>query len=205
MMKQKNLAILIVILIAAVLAYFLIHFGNERQQEKESQEEEENQIQVTDFSTDDVEKIVFGTGVEKISFEKQDDTWIYTADETFEVDQDTVASLLTSLSAITADTVVKDVTDSTEYGLDDPTYHAEITMTDGSELDLTFGMENEIVSGYYLMTSESADVYLVSGTCVNYLGYSLEAYEAEEEEAEEATEDTTEDTTEEATVDTAEE
>lgn len=82
---------------------------------------------------------------------------------TFPVDQDKLIEAIGSLNNVEADRVLDNVTDTTEYGLDDPTNTITITDKDGKETVLHVGMENASTSQYYVENGEDeSKIYVVA-------------------------------------------
>lgn len=78
-------------------------------------------------------------------------------------DQDTVTSMVTSLSALTADKTIEDnATDFKQYGLDQPTLDITITRKDGKTAGVIVGDATLTNSGNYARLPDSAKVYTIA-------------------------------------------
>ena len=75
----------------------------------------------------------------EVTFEKNNDEWVKSDERDFPVDQDKLIEAIGSLNNVEADRVLDNVTDTTEYGLDDPTNTITITDKDGKETDTACG------------------------------------------------------------------
>ncbi|MCD7866194.1 MAG: DUF4340 domain-containing protein [Clostridiales bacterium] len=103
-----------------------------------------------------------------------------------EIDTEEVESFLTTMSEMDADSVIEDAEDTQQYGLDDPSQIFTVEFSDGSTQTYEFGTENDMVGGYYLQTTDSAQdgtVYLISSSIVtSTLSTEPESFQAEEED-----------------------
>ena len=99
----------------------------------------------------------------EVTFEKNNDEWVKSDERDFPVDQDKLIEAIGSLNNVEADRVLDNVTDTTEYGLDDPTNTITITDKDGKETVLHVGMENASTSQYYVENGEDeSKIYVVA-------------------------------------------
>ena len=134
-----------------------------KQEEKENAEEEEEKTQVFSISSEDVQSIKFVIDKKEVTFEKNNDEWVKSDERDFPVDQDKLIEAIGSLNNVEADRVLDNVTDTTEYGLDDPTNTITITDKDGKETVLHVGMENASTSQYYVENGEDeSKIYVVA-------------------------------------------
>ncbi|MCD7981686.1 MAG: DUF4340 domain-containing protein [Clostridiales bacterium] len=192
-MRKKQYLVLIIVLIIVVAALLAVIFGK-RAQTRKAEEEAEAAIEyVNAFETGDVTAFSYDYYGETVSFELQDDLWICTADTTMEIDEEEVESFLSDISGMEADTVIEDVEDADQYGISEPSQILTVEFSDGSSLTYTFGIENDMVGGYYLQVSDDADgdgsgtVYLVDSTIVtSTLSREAESFQVEEESTESA-------------------
>jgi ribosomal protein L12E/L44/L45/RPP1/RPP2 len=78
-------------------------------------------------------------------------------------DQDTVTSMVTSLSALTADKTIEDnATDLKAYGLDTPTLDIAITRKDGKTAGVIVGDATPTNSGSYAKLPDSPKIYTIA-------------------------------------------
>ena len=115
------------------------------------------------ISSEDVQSIKFVIDKKEVTFEKNNDEWVKSDERDFPVDQDKLIEAIGSLNNVEADRVLDNVTDTTEYGLDDPTNTITITDKDGKETVLHVGMENASTSQYYVENGEDeSKIYVVA-------------------------------------------
>ena len=164
-MKKKSMNLITAVAVLVVLsgAYVGVKTYVAKQEEKENEEEEEEKTQVFSISSEDVQSIKFVIDKKEVTFEKNNDEWVKSDERDFPVDQDKLTEAIGSLDNVEADRVLDNVTDTTEYGLDDPTNTITVTDKDGKETVLHVGMENESTSQYYVENGEDeSKIYVVA-------------------------------------------
>ena len=164
-MKKKSMNLITAVAVLVVLsgAYVGVKTYVAKQEEKENAEEEEEKTQVFSISSEDVQSIKFVIDKKEVTFEKNNDEWVKSDERDFPVDQDKLIEAIGSLNNVEADRVLDNVTDTTEYGLDDPTNTITITDKDGKETVLHVGMENASTSQYYVENGEDeSNIYVVA-------------------------------------------
>ena len=164
-MKKKSMNLITAVAVLVVLsgAYVGVKTYVAKQEEKENAEEEEEKTQVFSISSEDVQSIKFVIDKKEVTFEKNNDEWVKSDERAFPVDQDNLIEAIGSLNNVEADRVLDNVTDTTEYGLDDPTNTITITDKDGKETVLHVGMENASTSQYYVENGEDeSKIYVVA-------------------------------------------
>ena len=92
------------------------------------------------------------------------------------------------MSEVTANTVIEDAEDTSQYGIDQPTQMFAVVFSDGSSLTYLFGSENDVVGGTYLQVTDDADdtnnqnIYLVDSSVVSSdLSRSAESFQVDED------------------------
>nr|WP_294529241.1 DUF4340 domain-containing protein [uncultured Blautia sp.] len=164
-MKKKSMNLVTAVAVLVVLSgtYVGVKTYVTKQEEKENASEDEEKTQVFSIASDDVKSIKFVIDKKEVTFEKDNDEWVKTDEKDFPVDQDKLTEAIGSLDNIEADRVLDDVTDATEYGLDNPTNTITITDNDGNETALRVGMENDSTSQYYVEKGEDeSKIYVVA-------------------------------------------
>lgn len=164
-MKKKSMNLITAVAVLVVLsgAYVGVKTYVAKQEEKENAEEEEEKTQVFSISSEDVQSIKFVIDKKEVTFEKNNDEWVKSDERDFPVDQDKLIEAIGSLNKVEADRVLDNVTDTTEYGLDDPTNTITITDKDGKETVLHVGMENASTNQYYVENGEDeSKIYVVA-------------------------------------------
>lgn len=189
MKKQKRqFMILLALVVLICAAYAGVKFYDQRQQEKEKKQEEENKVTVTQMETSDVTAFSYERNGTTLSFTKNGEDWVYDGDTTIDIDEDTVKTMLSSATALTAEEEVTDYENLSDFGLKHPSNTITLK-TDDSEITLYVGDKNAVTSQYYIKTADSETVYLISTTLPSEFNKTIEELTAEEE-TETATEET---------------
>ena len=127
MSKKNKLYVLLGVLVAISLVTVLVSKHEEKKEEIKNSGEE-----ILAISKDDVTQISWNTGKQSLSFSKSDDTWKYDEDENFPVDEDKINSILEQFESFSSQFVIENVTDYSQYGLDDPTCTINIFTEDNA-------------------------------------------------------------------------
>lgn len=162
-----------------------------------------DEISFVSAATENIEKLSWTYDGEVYSLIKDDDgTWVRPDDENFAVEQDTADSMLDAAANIGASRRITDVTDYSQYGLDEPQsrivleYAAEgdsdaADDTEGgaqaSELrtiEILTGDYSDVSGEYYARLAGDNSVYLVSGEYLEYFECTADDLAAADEEEE---------------------
>lgn len=103
--------------------------------------------------------------------------WYLASDKSLEVDQDSVASLISKVATVTSNKEIAGVTDFAQYGLDHPSLSIEITLNDGSKTNIYVGDYNSVSSLYYARIGDSANVYMITATLSTSFGVEGSSFE----------------------------
>lgn len=194
-MKKKGLPLLIGVVVLALLTVLYVMLVRHNTET----EEEDTTVKVFDLDTGDVAAVRFSLDGEEETFTLKDDTWSLASDAAFEVDSSKMSSLLDAVTAMAATRTLDNVTDLSEYGLDEPVQTMVLTMADGTVYTICWGSSNDMTGDDYVYIKEKEDVvYTVDYSILDALGETLEDYRAQEETTteEEPSEAVTEETTE---------
>ena len=168
MNRSKKLTILLVILLSAcLLTFFITKMEIKKEQIKESGEV------ILSVPTDTVTQVDWELRDANLqfSFHKEDD-WVYDEDEHFPVDPEKMQQLLTPFADLHADLAIDDVEDIALYGLDDPA--ATIHMaTETEEYTITLGDYSKMDQQRYLSLGDGK-VYLVQRDPMDEFNISLD-------------------------------
>lgn len=167
--KNRALFVLLGVLVVLLIAYFALQSWNRRQAEKEKAEEES--VIVTDIDPDTVTAVSYDMGSGERAFEKQDDTWVYTPDPDFPLDQSFPETIAEDMGQLRADRELVDGDELADYGLEEPAYTVKLTQSDGTVTEIYYG--NTVDDYYYVTVNDDGKVYTVSSTSVSDLTDSL--------------------------------
>ena len=103
--------------------------------------------------------------------------WYLASDKSLEVDQDSVASLISKVANVTSNKEIAGVTDFAQYGLDHPSLSIEITLNDGTKTTIYVGDYNSVSSLYYARIGDSANVYMITATLSTSFGVEGSSFE----------------------------
>lgn len=181
MKKQKTqFIVLLIILVVCVAAYIGVTISNKKTKEKEEASEEAEKIYLTDFDADDVSAFSYMLNGEKLSFHKDGDDWVYDADTSVDLDEDSVKSLLTQAGKMTASEKLDEITNLSDYGLDDPENVITIETSEDT-VTLDVGNCNDMLSEYYIRKEGSDDVYLTDSTTAKLFTKTVDSLKAVED------------------------
>lgn len=165
--KKKLIGLLtaLVVLILLTAAYFCLKNYN-KEQEAES-ETEDTSVAVTSIEETDITGLTYILDNEKLEFKKENDSWHYTQDENFPVDQDKMKTLLGNFKEIKAVRDLGQLENLEDYGLKEPLNTVTVTSNNGVETVFYIGSENETTGDYYMYMNNPEHIYTVSSTFAN--------------------------------------
>lgn len=192
--QKKQMVILVILLILLILAYIGVHFYSKKQEEKEEAKMETEKITVTDIEVSDITQFSYVLDGTTLSFTKNGTEWIYDDDQSVDIDESALETLLKKAAKITATDEVTEYDSLTDFGLDDPSNTITLK-TDAGLTTIYIGSQNEITNEYYLKTGESDTIYVVDSATATGFDKSIEELTAksddtETEEPSEAVEET---------------
>ena len=176
-------------------------FTVKKQEEKENAKEEAEKIQVTDLEVSDITQFSYVLDGTTLSFTKNGTEWTYDGDQSVDIDESALETLLNKASAITASDEVTEYDDLADFGLDDPANTVTLK-TDSGLTTIYIGSQNEITNEYYLKTGDSDTIYVVDSAPATGFDKSVEDLTAKADDTETEAEEPSEavDETETATV-----
>ncbi len=170
--RPAKLSLLAGCLVLAVGGYALTTELVARAEQKEA---EASQIPFVSVESDDLTALSWSYDGETYALQKNaDGTWQWPEDAEFPVNQTTVSYMEYALSDITATRTLEDVTDLTQYGLDDPQSVISYTTADDTTVEILTGDYNDVSSEYYAQLAGTDTVYLVSGDYMEDFQYAID-------------------------------
>ena len=151
--KLKVLYILLAVLAVAGIATFAVS----RHEEKKEEIKNSDEVILT-IPTEDVTALSWEYDDTSLSFQKNE-TWTWDDDAAFPVDEETINNLLSRFASFGVSFIIEDVTDYSQYGLDDPTCVIRIT-ADGEDYEISLGTYSTMDEERYVSTGDG-NVYLV--------------------------------------------
>lgn len=122
--KNKIYALLAVLVVVCILTVIVSN-----QEEKKESIQTSGEV-VLEIPTDEVTSVSWTDSNQTLSFTKNDDMWTYDDDITFPVNATKIEKLLSIFESFSSTFVIDDVTDYSQYGLDDPTCTITINTSD---------------------------------------------------------------------------
>lgn len=132
------------------------------------------QIVVLDAKKEDVMRITYEYEGETYTFEKEDGTWYYAPDHSVEVTQLFINSMAGILAPLRAEQAIENVTDMSQFGLDEDVRTVQFETADGS-YSIEIGDHNSLSNVDYIrLPSGDNTVYVVSSITVAAFDKHLE-------------------------------
>src|SRR5690242_11415831 len=158
MMKPKGLIIAVAVL--AVLGG-ATWWSNKKQ--ASASKSTDSTTKILSIPNDQFQEIRIKKAADTIDLKGGPGKWQITQPEALPADQDAVSSIVTSLSALNADTIVEDkASDLSPYGLKNPAIDVQIVKKDGKTDDLMIGDETPTGSGNYAKTANDPRVFTIA-------------------------------------------
>lgn len=179
MMKRQKIQ-LIVLAVLAVLCiggYLILkNYNSEKEKEEEAKSSGE---EVLTIDSDKITAFSYEYEGETLHFIKTDDVWVNEENESVNLDGEKIEEMLANIKTVSADQVLSDVSDLSEYGLVKPTNVISVT-ADGTDYSFYVGDYNSTASCYYFMTNMSQNVYTMQdGLCTGFAKSILELQKEE--------------------------
>ena len=167
MKKKKGPLILIGVLVLLLILYFALSTWTKKQDSKE-----EETVKVTDLKTSEITGVKYDLGTGEMNFEKDGDTWYYTADKDFPLRQSYPKTVADAMGRLSADRELEDADALEEYGLDHPTYTVALTDEDGTVTTIKVG--NATGNDYYATVDDTEKVYTIPATSLDDIQTELD-------------------------------
>ena len=153
MKRAKRLYVLLGVLVVVCIAAFAVVKHEERQEEIRNSGEI-----ILEIDPETVDALSWEYESESLAFHK-DETWQYDEDAAFPVSEEKIQELLEPFQALEAAFIIEEVTDYSQYGLDNPV--CTIHLSAGEEdYEIKLGNYSTMDSQRYLSTGDG-NVYLV--------------------------------------------
>ena len=147
MKKKKGPVILIGVLVLLLILYFALSTWNKKQDSKE-----EETVKVTDLKTSEITGVKYDLGTGEMNFEKDGDTWYYTADKDFPLRQSYPKTVADAMGQLSADRELED---------------ADGTVT-------TIKVGNATGNDYYATVDDTEKVYTIPATSLDDIQTELD-------------------------------
>jgi hypothetical protein len=159
---MKPTGLLVAVALAAVVGGVVL-WSIKKQAATPEKSATDTSVKLLTIPAEQFQEIRIKKPAETEDLKRVDGKWRILQPKALAADQDAVTSMVTSLSALTADKTIDDnATDLKPYGLDAPTLDIVITRTDGKTAELIVGDPTPTNSGNYAKLPGSSKVYTVA-------------------------------------------
>jgi uncharacterized ParB-like nuclease family protein len=159
-MKPTGLLIAVALL---VVVGGIIWFSNKKQAASPEKSATDTTTKLLTIPSDQFQEIRLKKPTETEDLKLVDGKWRIIEPKPLAADQDAVTSMVTSLSALTADKTIDDnATDLSAYGLTTPSLDITITKKDGKTASVLVGDATPTNSGNYAKLPDSPKVYTIA-------------------------------------------
>lgn len=174
--KKKPLSLLILLIVLSLLLVVMVQIkkrndktGEEGSEESINENIADEKGEIINVDKDSIAEIYFKNQYVEMSFVKKDeDSWLNASDESFPVAVSNIDTINNNISSVTYSRKIENSEENlSEYGLDTPEVEARITMEDGTETRILFGIQAPFDEGYYAMVNDDPAIYLVNSVVYN--------------------------------------
>ncbi|HLY16454.1 MAG TPA: DUF4340 domain-containing protein [Bryobacteraceae bacterium] len=161
-MKPRGLLAAVIILAALAGA---LYWSNRKQKAEAAKPATDTTTKILNIPEDQIKEVTLKkSGGDATVLQKGDDgKWKLTAPKPQRADQDTVKTLVSTLSTLNADKVVEDkATDLSPYGLNSPNLDVTIVKKDGKAQDFLLGDDTPTANGAYVKLAGDPHVYTIA-------------------------------------------
>lgn len=178
--QKKHMFILLLLLLLLIGGYFGLQAYHDWCERKETEKERQESIFVTDYESEEILSLSYDYEVRVYLFERNGEEWIYPQDPGINIDEDSLEDMAECIAKVAAEEKIENVTDLSQYGLDNPSRTVAFTAPDGEHV-LYLGDYNSVISRYYMYTEgDNTVVYTVNANIYNAFSKDLESLTEEE-------------------------
>jgi Domain of unknown function (DUF4340) len=160
---MKPTGLLIAVAILAVLGGAIWYSNKKQASSSTAKSPTDTSAKLLTIPADQFQEIRIKKPTETQDLKLVDGKWRIIEPKPLAADQDTVTSMVTSLSALTADKTIDDnATDLSAYGLNAPGLDITITKKDGKTAGVLVGDPTPTNSGNYAKLADSSKVYTIA-------------------------------------------
>lgn len=178
--KSVSMIVGIVALVGLTGAYLALKGYQTDQEEQEAEAAKGKEILMIDSSS--LTGLEFTINGEQVSFIQKDDEWKKSDDETFPVDENYLLSPISELAPLYAVRKLEEVSDISEYGMNEPQNTIRLTDTNGNQTEIMIGAANSGTGDDYVMLNgDESVIYTVSSDLRSAFSDDLYDYAVSEE------------------------
>lgn len=169
--KWLPMILMAVLLAALIICYIIIRSYNEKQEGQ--QESESEGVQITSVTADEVTGLAVEWNGSKLSFTKEEGTWLYDEDKDFPVNQESMENLISKFESVDAIRELEDPQELSEYGLEECSEVITLTLQDGEAKTFYVGNQNAITSDYYIYVDSPEKIYTTDTSVITGCQFKL--------------------------------
>lgn len=180
--KKNRRSLLILLGVLAVLIVGLLLLKEHRNGSISEEQETSDDVRSEIFTLDSAEctSITCEHEGESLCFIRTADGWQLKGEPDFPLDESDINSMLGALEHVTAEYILSDIDDPSQFGLDKPEITITVGCADGTSHMLLVGDEYPLGSDRYIaFESDPETVYVGPNTLYTYFGGSRSEYIAE--------------------------
>ncbi len=180
--QALTLGILCLLMVGAIVAYFLVPQGEKEEAETGAAEAS---IEVANIDTSSINRVeITGEASDAISLSKSGEEWILTDLPKAPLDATAVEAIFSELSPLSATKeLALDGTSLAEYGLEQPQLSIKIGTTDGQNYEIKLGETVPVTGGNYGVMADGDKVYAFADTLFSAFAITKNSLIAKEEVA----------------------
>lgn len=172
--KGRNLILLFILMLVMIGALiFVTGYNKEKETNKADTSEDISVIVKTDTTL--IKAIHFNMPENEMTLILNDQgTWLNFLDEKFPLNQTYASNMAKAFASITATrTITEDISDLSEFGLNEPVATITATLKDDSTIKVCIGDEVPVTGGYYATLNDDGKVYIISDSFYTNFDYTM--------------------------------
>lgn len=162
-MKKRGLTIAGGVVLLCLLLGVYILLKNKETEEAAVVEEEDEAEEIVSIPEDEIANLTFDMDDGEVTWVNEEDGWYLEEDENFPVDESKMSTLISSISSITPERTLDEVTNLKDYGLEEPVNVIKVEKTDESVETIYVGNKNPSTGDTYIyLNDEKETVYTIA-------------------------------------------
>lgn len=151
------------VLLCLLLGVYVLLKKNGTEEAAAVEEEDENE-EIVSISGDEIANLTFELDGSEVTWVKEEDGWYLSGDKEFPVDESKMTTLISSISSISAERTLEDVSNLKDYGLESPVNVIKVEKTDESTETIYVGSKNPSTGDTYICLNDKQDTVYTVGS-----------------------------------------
>ncbi len=173
---KKKIQLILLCGICLLLLAAVIALKASKEDTSGQEEDEAESYQVIGVDKGQVTKISITGGDQSVTLTKEGEDWKVEGDESVLIENSLVEDYLEKASSFTSDLKIENVTDMTQYGLEDAALTVEL-QCGGKGHTIKVGDYNSMISSYYVRIDDEDTVYTIDSSQYYSLNNTLEDFQ----------------------------